>query len=472
MSNYQPLPSLHIAMYPWFAMGHLTPYLHLSNKLAERGHRISFFVPTKTQQKLQALNLHPHLISFIPITVPHVDGLPPGAETTNDVPFPSYSLLMTAMDLTQPAILQAICELNPDFVFFDFTPWLPKLLRELGTGIKSINYIIITPALVGYVRSPERKVLMEKSVLPEDDLINDLINPPPSFPPSSIKLPAHEARMLAPFLLKEFGSGTKLIERLIISLNDCDAVAFRTCREMEGKYCDYLETQLRKPVLLAGPVVPETPTTELDEKWAKWLESFEAKSVIYCAFGTECVLKIDQLQELLLGFELTGLPFFAALKPPMGVEAVESALPEGFEGRVKGRGVVSWGWVQQPLILKHPSVGCFVTHCGPSSLMEGLVSDCQLVLLPNVADQLAIARVMGRDLRVGVEVEKGEEDGVFTKEGVCKAVRDVMDEESEVGKEVRRNHTKWREFLSSKGLENSYIDSFVEKLHALLGLNK
>lgn len=89
-----------------------------------------------------------------------------------------------------------------------------------------------------------------------------------------------------------------------------------------------------------------------------------------------------------------------------------------------------------------------------------------------MADQLAIARVMGRDLRVGVKVEKGEEDGVFTKEGVCKAVRDVMDEESEVGKEVRRNHTKWREFLSSKGLENSYIDSFVEKLHALLGLNK
>ncbi|KAK9928706.1 hypothetical protein M0R45_025829 [Rubus argutus] len=101
-------------------------------------------------------------------------------------------------------------------------------------------------------------------------------------------------------------------------------------------------------------------------------------------YPCECVMKEDQFQELLLGFELAGLPFFAALKPPTGVESIESALPEGFEERVKGKGMVYGGWVQQPFILKHPSVGCFVTHCGSRSLSEALVNECQLVLLPNV----------------------------------------------------------------------------------------
>jgi len=51
------------------------------------------------------------------------------------------------------------------------------------------------------------------------------------------------------------------------------------------------------------------------------------------------------------------MPFLAALKPPIGAEAIESALPEGFNERTNGRGVVHGDWVQQLLILSHPSVG-------------------------------------------------------------------------------------------------------------------
>ena len=53
-------------------------------------------------------------------------------------------------------------------------------------------------------------------------------------------------------------------------------------------------------------------------------------------------MKKKQLEELVLGFELTGRPFFAALKTADGFESIEVALPEG---RVKGRarGVVYSG---------------------------------------------------------------------------------------------------------------------------------
>lgn len=452
--------SFQIAMYPWFAMGHLTSFLHLSNKLAERGHRISFFLPTKTQHKLEPFNLHKDLISFIPISVPHVDGLPPGTETTADVPSHLGSLVMTAMDLTEPTIEISLRDIKPHLVLYDFTHWLPALARRLG--IKSIHYCSISPASIGYLLSPEREPNGK------DLTVADLKAPPPSFPPSSIKLRAHETRGLTFETGKEYGQGISFRERLMISLSDCDALSFRACRETEGPYCDYLEGQYRKPVILAGPVVPEPPTSALEQKWAKWLDSFDAKKVVFCALGSEATLKKDQFQQLVLGLELSGTPFFAALKPPMGAGTIESALPEGFEERVKGRGVVHGDWVQQQLILRHPSVGCFVTHCGSGSLAEAMVNECQMVLLPLVGDQIINARVMGGDLKVGVEVETGEEDGLFTKEDVCKAVRAVMDEDSEVGKKVRANHAKWREFFLSEGLENCYIDSFAQQLRSLL----
>ncbi|KAK8481848.1 hypothetical protein V6N11_000027 [Hibiscus sabdariffa] len=129
----------------------------------------------------------------------------------------------------------------------------------------------------------------------------------------------------------------------------------------------------------------------------------------------------------------------------MGAETIESALPEGFQERVKGRGLVHGAWVPQQLILRNPSVGYFLTHCGLGSLAEAMVNDCHLVLLPHAADQIINARLMSGDLRIGVEVEKGEEDGLFRKEDVYKAVKSVMDEGSELGKESRANHAKWRQ---------------------------
>ncbi|CAM8989390.1 unnamed protein product [Rhodiola kirilowii] len=94
------MAQIHIAMYPWLAMGHLTSFLHLSNKLAEQNHKISFFI-----QPFTHFDLHHHLItSFIPITVPNIPGLPEHTETTADVPYPLHSLLMAAMDKTAPEI--------------------------------------------------------------------------------------------------------------------------------------------------------------------------------------------------------------------------------------------------------------------------------------------------------------------------------------------------------------------------------
>ncbi|CBI20245.3 unnamed protein product, partial [Vitis vinifera] len=404
---------LHIALYPWFAFGHLTPYLHLSNELAERGHKITFILPKKAQSQLQHLNLHPTLITFHPLTIPHVDGLPPGAETASDVPFFMHHLLVTAMDRTADQVEAALRALKPDFLLFDFPYWAPALASKLG--IKSIYYSAVCAAAL--------------------------------------------ARHPVP--------GVNLYQRLTTGMKCCDAISIRTCHEIEGAFCDYLASQYGKPVLLTGPVLPKPLPTPSEDRWAQWLSGFKPGSVIFCAFGSQNFPEKDQFQELLLGLELTGLPFLVALKPPTGAATIEEAFPEGFQERVGGRGVVHGGWVPQPSILSHPSVGCFVSHCGFGSMWESLTSDPQIVLVPELLDQILNTRLFAEVLKVAVEIEK-EENGWFSKESLCRTVKSVMDEESSVGGLVRKNHAKWKETLTSQGFMSNYIDNFAHQLQQLL----
>ncbi|KAI9096276.1 hypothetical protein K1719_025995 [Acacia pycnantha] len=457
--------TLHVAMNSWFAIGHLTAFLHTANKLASKGHRVSFFVPKNTSLKLEHLNLHPNLISFIPINVPHVDGLPNGAETTHDIPLSLTPLLMKALDLTEPFIEASLKDLKPHFIFYDFQYWMPQLARRLR--IKAFMFSIATPASVGYLLRPEKKSLDK----PATEF--DITVPPPGFPPSAIRIQLNVLILLAQLSASEHEEkGVSLAERTLTAFNDSDAIVFKSFREMEGPYIDYLERQFEKPIFLTGPVLPKPPqNATLEERWVKWLGSFSSRSVIYCAFGSECILKKDQFQELILGLELTGMPFLAALKPPVGAETVESALPEGFNERVKGRGIVHGGWVQQLLILNHPSVGCFLNHCGATSMTEALCSEAQMVLLPNFADQFVNTKLLCEDLKVAVEVERGEEDGLFTRESVCKAVKLAMDSDSETGQTIRSNHNKWRQILLAPGLEDAYLDEFIHKLRSQLILN-
>ncbi|CAI9771947.1 unnamed protein product [Fraxinus pennsylvanica] len=311
--------------------------------------------------------------------------------------------------------------------------WVPFLAHR--SGIKAIFYVPVSSASVGFLLS-------------ETASIESHTNGPPGFPPS-IRLYKHVIRRLEVFdSEKEVGSGLTIKQRLRTSICESDAIGFKTCRETEGPYIEYIENNFKKPVLLAGPVVPKPPSSFLEEN--------------------EAILQKDQFQELVLGFEHSGHPFFAALKPPFGSEIVEEALPEGFKARTQEKGVVYGGWVQQQLILSHPSVGCFVTHGGYASLWEGLVSECQLVVLPHRGEHYIQAKVLSAHLKVGVEVEKGDKDGLFTKEGVNEAIMAVMKVDSETGNEVKRNHDKLRDFLLSKGLEDSYMDGFVQKMIFLL----
>ncbi|XP_047339400.1 anthocyanidin 3-O-glucoside 2'''-O-xylosyltransferase-like [Impatiens glandulifera] len=442
---------LHVAMFPWFAFGHMTPFLHLSNELAQRGYKVSFLLPNKALSQLRQHNLHPDLITFYPISVPHIPGLPTGTETASDIPIALTSLLATAMDMTRPEVeTLLIRDLHPDLILYDTAPWIPDI------GFKTVCYNVVSAASLAIALVPALK-------RPQED--GELLQPPPGYPSSKIVLRKHEARALS-FIFTEFGSGLTFYNRITTALAKADAIAIRTCRELEGELCDYMESQYGKPMLLTGPILPKITNLALEGEWATFFNRFEPHSVIFCALGSQWVLEIEQFQELVLGFEMTKMPFYIAVKPPIGFTTIDEALPKGFQERVKDRGVVFGGWVPQTQILSHGSVGCFVNHCGFGSMWETLMSDCQIVLVPHLGDQILNSRLLADELKLAVEVER-EPNGWFSGENLCKAIKSVMGKDSQIGELLKENHLKMKETLIAQGFMSGYMDRFIQKLHRL-----
>ncbi|KAH0683993.1 hypothetical protein KY285_021485 [Solanum tuberosum] len=407
------MSKLEIVMFPWFAFGHMIPCMNLSNELAKRGHKISFLFPKNAKIRLQKLNLYPNLITFYKLTIPHVDGLPYGAETTADVPKSLESLLATTFDELYDEIKSFLQNLKPHFVFFDIAYWILDLAREIG-GIKTLFCTVFSPAAasIPFVKSPDKTA----------STAAELVKPPLDYPSTTVVLRENEAKLLS-FLFHEYGKGVTFYERVKKGMTGCDAIGMRTCKEIEGTFCDYIATHSEKSVLYTGPVLAEPTKGPLEEHGlSDWLEKFEAGSVVFCAFGSQMILEKKQFQQLVLGFELIELPFLLVVKPPEGTNSVEEALPEGFKERVQEKGLILDCWVPQLEILTHKSVGCFVTHCGYGSMWESLaLCDCQLVLLPRPFEHTLIARLMEQQLKVGVEVLEKDENDLFTKENLCKA---------------------------------------------------
>lgn len=460
-------PQLHVVMFPYFAFGHISPFVQLSNKFSSHGIRVSFFSISANISKIKSLLLSTPLIEIIPLQIPQVEGISANTAGTSEIQPSQLPNLNQACDLMQPQIKLILSDLKPHFVIFDFAQyWLPSIASELG--IKTLFFSVFSAISGAYLTVPARLNGVKED---EEVTVGDLMKPPPGFPSKSkARLKTFEAQNLL-FLFKRFNGDLRGFDRVIAGINGCSAIIMKSCSEIEGPYLDFMKTQFEKPLLLVGPLVPEPPTGIFEEKWEKWLSKFQPKSVIFCSFGSETFLEDEQIRELASGLELTGLPFILVMNFPKDTDAMaklQNVLPEGFSERVKNRGIVHTGWVQQQLLLANTSVGCFLCHSGFSSIVEALVSDCQLVLLPFKGDQFLNAKLITYDLEAGVEVNRRDEDGYFGKDDIYEAVKVVMvDVEEEPGKSIRANQKKWSEYLNHKEAHDQFISDMVSELKAM-----
>ena len=255
------------------------------------------------------------------------------------------------------------------------------------------------------------------------------------------------------------------VYRVTKCLEGCVAVAVKSCFEDEDKYIHYFQDAIGVPVLSVGPLVSAVqPVTDGSEgsDLLEWLDRQRPSSVVFVSFGSETFLSRDQARELAIGLEESGFPFLWSLRDPQFLDDYRELLPDGFENRTRDRGLVVQGWVPQVRILSHPSVGGFLSHGGWSSAMEALSYGLPLILLPRRLEQGLNARQITTELKAGLEVERGD-DGSFSRESICKAVKMVM--AGEEGKSMRSKAVEAGDIVVANiGRQQSYIHDFIQHL--------
>ncbi|KAG5043817.1 hypothetical protein JHK87_007732 [Glycine soja] len=203
----------------------------------------------------------------------------------------------------------------------------------------------------------------------------------------------------------------------------------------------------------------------------KWLDLQPPKSAVYVCFGSLCNLIPSQLVELALALEDTKKPFVWVIREGSKFQELEKKWisEEGFEERTKGRGLIIRGWAPQVLILSHPSIGGFLTHCGWNSTLEGISAGVPMITWPLFADQFLNEKLVTQVLKIGVSVgmevpmKFGEEEktGVLVKkEDIKRAICIVMDDDGEESKDRRERATKLSE-MAKRAVEkegSSHLD--------------
>ncbi|KAF8778993.1 hypothetical protein HU200_003098 [Digitaria exilis] len=460
---------LDVVLFPWLAFGHMIPYLELAKRLAARGHTVTFLSTPRNITRLPPVP--PHLsprVRLVALPPATVEGLHEGAESTADVPPEKNELIKKAVDgLAAPfaAFLAGAAAggRRPDWVVVDFCHnWAPAIAGE--HGVPCATFQIVPASFIAFFGSRSANAAHPRTSPEDFTVLPEWCAP--SFPPG-ITYRRHEAEWWFA-TSKPNASGVSDMDRMWEMMESTRFAIYRSDDEVEpagaGVFA-LLSDLFHKPAIPAGILLqPELDSHHDDEparpEVLQWLDKQPSKSVIYVALGSEAPLTATNLHELALGLELAGVRFLWAFRKPTGMSTASGTdagepLPDGFEDRTRGHGLVWTGWVPQVAVLAHDAVGAFLTHCGWGSTIEGLVFGLPLVMLPFVVDQGLIARTMA-ERRVGVEVARDDGDGSFGRDDVAAAVRRVMVEEG--GKVFATNAERMKRVLGDQRRQDQYME--------------
>ncbi|VAH40112.1 unnamed protein product [Triticum turgidum subsp. durum] len=144
-------------------------------------------------------------------------------------------------------------------------------------------------------------------------------------------------------------------------------------------------------------------------------------------------------------------------------------MPDGFP--MAHRGYIIRGWAPQVLILNHPAVGSYMTHCGWNSTLEAVSAGVPMVTWPRYADQFHNEKLVVEVLEVGVGV--GAEDyatwmethRLIGSEVIAESIRKVMKKET-MWKKAEELGAKARAAVEKGGSSYDDVGQLMEELMA------
>ncbi|XP_021741035.1 zeatin O-glucosyltransferase-like [Chenopodium quinoa] len=450
-------PQVAVLMVPFPAQGHLNQLLHLAHLITSYGLPVHY-AGSASHNHQAKLRLHGwesetlSKIHFHDFQIPPYSSPPPNPDPSTFFPANAEPLFDACMHLRQP-ISQLLQELSTKFrrsiVIFDSL--MTSVIQDVKNIPKAESYVFFpisafTIFFNTWEKIPEKPFQLDFEV-------------PKCIPSNEGCLPPKVLNFIVQqYLLLGFEAGA----------------LFNTSRLIEGRYVQLLEKLSIDPeakYFSVGPLNPVEKDSKIDRHICLlWLDKQETDSVIYVSFGSSTSMTDEQITELALGLERSGQKFVWVLRRAdpadifSGSEVRNPLLPEGYEERVKNRGMVIRDWAPQVQILAHPSVGGFMSHCGWNSCIESISMGVPIAAWPMHSDQPRNAILVTEVLRIGTLVRDWTHRAdLVMATTIENALRRLMT--SEDGKEMQKRAAELgdvvRASVAEGGTSRVEMDSFI-----------
>ncbi|KAH9671459.1 UDP-glycosyltransferase 73C3 [Citrus sinensis] len=366
--------------------------------------------------------------------------LPPNCENLDAIPSRDLSYNFSkAIMMLQPQADDLVRQCQPDAIISNMNfPWTAEIARKYGIP-RLVFRGTCCFSLSLSVAAAQHKPNVNVSSDTETFLVPGL--------PRSVYIT--QSQMPDQFFgntdLQEF------FEKFIKAERNSYGVVANTFFEIEPDYVKHYEKVTGKVVYPVGPVsLFNTKAIDIAER--------KRRRQSLCEFAE------SQLLEIALGLESSNICFIWVIKSDAFL-----LLDKDFEERVKDRELIIKGWAPQVLILNHPAVGGFMTHCGWNSVLESVSSGVPMITWPLFAEQFYNGNFVLTHWKigVGVGVESGlawgeeEKIGVLVRrDRVEKVVSQFMINGGEEVEGMRKRASKLSELAKiavSKG-DSSYVN--------------
>ncbi|XP_061337694.1 UDP-glycosyltransferase 73C2-like [Gastrolobium bilobum] len=461
-------PQLHFVLFPLMSQGHMIPMMDIARILAQQGVIVTVMTTPHNASRFTASFARSiksgSQIRLVELQFPYKEaGLPHGCENLDMLPSLGTSLsFFNAANTLQEPVEKLFEELTPppSCIISDMClPYTANIANKFN--IPRISFLGQSCfSLLCLYNLGIYKVLQNITTENEYFVLPGI---PDKVEMTKAQVPGPGSRSEN---WKEFYAKTAAAEMASYG------VVMNSFEELEPAYARGYKKARNDKVWCIGPVslsnkdhldkVERGNKASIDEHYCmKWLDLQKPRAVIYVCLGSMCNLTPLQYIELGLALEASNRPFIWVIREGSQLEALEKWIKEyGFEERTKDRSLVIQGWAPQVLILSHPALGGFLTHCGWNSTLEAICAGVPMTTWPLFGDQFfnekVIVQILKVGVRVGVEapVKWGEEEktGVLVKkEDVERAIDKLMDETTE--SEEMRKRVKVLGEMAKKAIE-------------------
>ncbi|KAL8541440.1 hypothetical protein ACS0TY_002635 [Phlomoides rotata] len=464
---------LHIVLFPAMAHGHMIPMIDMAKLFASRGVKTTIIATPAFADPITSARDSGHEIGLTIIDFP-----PPGSSLPdNIVSFDQMSTpdlipkFIRALELLQQPTESILQELHPNCVISDmFLPWTADSAAKFGIprlvfyGMSCISRCV---SVQMGLHTPYEKVSSDSDPFIVPNLPHQLM---------------FVRTQVAQFAMKaEENELTNLFRKAREADGRSYGEVFNSFHELEPDYTHHYKNVLGMKAWHIGPLLLSNPHLSQGENKHEslaWLDSKRHNSVVYVCFGSMVTFTPAQLHETAVGLEASGQDFIWVVRRGKNQEDDEDWLPKGFEERIKGIGLIIRGWAPQVMILDHPAIGAFVTHCGWNSTLEGICAGVPMVTWPIFAEQFYNEKLVTEVLGTGVSVGSKKWQRVASEgvgwEAVAKAVERVVagDEAAKMRSRAKYNKEMARKAVEEGGSSFNALNVLIEELSTYIPSKK